>query len=148
MPSVNIVHLIGNLGKDPALNYTQGGQAVCKFSIATTKTWFNKQNEKQTKTTWHNIVLWGKTAESAGKYLKKGSSVYVQGEIDNRSWDDKETGQKKYITEIVGHMVQFLSMQKKDEMDQRPAADDWDQTPREIEPRVKAGSADDPDMPF
>jgi single-strand DNA-binding protein len=112
MSSLNKIMLIGRLGKDPILNYTSAGQAVCKFSIATDDSWKDKQGEKHEKTTWHNIVFWGKTGENAKKYLSKGSLVYVEGKIDNRSYEDKETGQKKYVTEVIGGVIQFLDTKK------------------------------------
>ena len=107
MASVNKAILIGNLGRDPELRYTPSGAAVCTFSIATTEKWRDKQtNEMKESTNWHNIVLWGKQAETAKQYLTKGSPVYIEGRIQTRSWDDN--GVKKYITEIVGQRLQFL----------------------------------------
>lgn len=100
--SVNKVILIGTLGKDPELKYTPQGTAVAKFSMATNESYKDKQSgEWKERTEWHNIVCWQRTAEVASEYLKKGSKAYVEGRITNRSWDDKETGQKKYMTEIV-----------------------------------------------
>ena len=108
MASVNKAILIGNLGRDPELRFTPGGQAVCTFSIATTEKWRDKQtNELKESTSWHNIVLWGKQAETAKQYLSKGSPVYIEGRIQTRSYDDKD-GNKKWITEIVGQRLQFL----------------------------------------
>ncbi len=141
MASLNKCILIGRLGKEPALNYTPNGQAVCKFSIATDDSWKDKQGQKHEKVTWHNIVFWGKAGENAKKYLSKGSLVYVEGKIDNRSYDDKETGQKKYITEIIGSVIQFLETSKKDPMDQRPPEENMNQ-----ENQPTAGINDD--MPF
>lgn len=105
---VNEVRLMGYLGKDPALSYTQSGTARCRFSMATSKRYTDGAGNKQTKTEWHNIVVWGKQGESSGKYLKKGSLVYIEGEIEYRSWDDRESGQKKNITEIKANRVTFL----------------------------------------
>jgi len=99
--SVNKVILIGNLGKDPDVKYTPAGAAVAKFSLATNERYKDKEGQWQDRTEWHNIVAWQRTAEIAGEYLKKGRSVYVEGRLQTRSWDDKETGQKKYMTEIV-----------------------------------------------
>jgi single-strand DNA-binding protein len=99
--SVNKVILIGNLGKDPEVKYTPSGTAVAKFSLATNERYKDKSGEWQDRTEWHNIVAWQRTAEIAGEYLKKGRSVYIEGRLQTRSWDDKETGQKKYMTEIV-----------------------------------------------
>ena len=127
MASLNRVLLIGRLGKEPALNYTPNGQPVCKFSIATDDGWKDKQGQKHEKVTWHNIVFWGKAGENAKKYLSKGSLVYVEGKIDTRSYDDKETGQKKYVTEIIGSTIQFLETAKKDPMDQRAPEENMNQ---------------------
>jgi single stranded DNA-binding protein (ssb) len=129
MASVNLAILIGRLGKPPALNYTPNGNAVCKFSIATVDGWKDSQGEKHEKVTWHNIVFWGKAGEAASKYLSKGSLVYVEGKIDNRSYDDKD-GNKKYVTEIIGSVLQFLDTKKAaDPMDQRPAQESFNQAP-------------------
>lgn len=100
MRSVNKVMLIGRLGKDPDLRYTQQGQAVAGFSLATSETWTDKGGEKQERTEWHNIVAWAKLAELCGQYLKKGRLVYVEGKIQTRKWEDKE-GAARYTTEIV-----------------------------------------------
>lgn len=107
MASVNKAIIVGNLGKDPEVKYTTGGQAVANFSVATSDKWADKSGEKQERTEWHRIVVWGKTAENCAKYLKKGRSVYIEGRIQTREWADKE-GQKRYTTEIVASMVQFL----------------------------------------
>jgi single-strand DNA-binding protein len=106
MASVNKVILIGNLGKDPDFKTTPSGKNVASFSLATTEK-FGSGDAKQEKTEWHNIVAWGKLAELANQYLKKGSSVYVEGRIETRSWDDKD-GVKKYRTEIIVNSIQFL----------------------------------------
>jgi single-strand DNA-binding protein len=99
--SLNKVMLIGNLGKDPDLSYTASGVAVAKFSIATNERWKDQEGNFQERTEWHNIVVWRKLAEICGQYLKKGSKVYVEGRLQTRSWDDKNTGVKRYSTEIV-----------------------------------------------
>ena len=100
--SLNRVQLIGNLGKDPELSYTASGVAVAKFSIATGERWKDQEGNVQERTEWHNIVVWRKLAEICGQYLKKGSKVYIEGRLQTRSWDDKNTGLKRYTTEIVG----------------------------------------------
>ena len=107
MASVNKVILVGNLGKDPEVRFTPSGRAVAKFSIATTESWMDQDSGRQERTEWHNIVVWGKQAESCGQYLAKGRQVFVEGAIRSRSYDDKE-GNKRYITEIVAQRVQFL----------------------------------------
>jgi single-strand DNA-binding protein len=107
MASVNKVILVGNLGKDPEVRFTPSGRAVAKFSIATTESWMDQESGRQERTEWHNIVVWGKQAESCGQYLAKGRQVFVEGAIRSRSYDDKE-GNKRYITEIIAQRVQFL----------------------------------------
>jgi single-strand DNA-binding protein len=107
--SVNKVILVGNLGKDPEVKYTPQGTAVAKFSLATTDRYKDKDGNWQDRTEWHNIVLWQRLAEIAGEYLKKGSKVYIEGSIHTNSWDDKQTGEKKYRTEIVGNDLVLLS---------------------------------------
>jgi single-strand DNA-binding protein len=99
--SLNRVQLIGNLGKDPEIKYTPQGTAVAKVTIATNERFKDKDGNWQDRTEWHNVVLWQRLAEIAGEYLKKGGKVYIEGRLQTRSWDDKQTGQKKYMTEIV-----------------------------------------------
>lgn len=111
MSGLNKVMLIGNLCRDPELKEVSG-TAICKFSLATSKEWKGDDGDKNKKTEFHNIVCFRKTAELAGKYLSKGKKVYVEGEIQTRSWDDKDTGAKKYMTEIVANNIQFLSEPK------------------------------------
>lgn len=105
--SVNIAILVGNLGRDPEVRFTQEGRAVAKFSIATSDVWTDQDGKRQERTEWHNILVWGKQAESCGQYLSKGRQVFVQGNIRSRSYEDK-TGNTRYITEIVAQRVQFL----------------------------------------
>ncbi|MBN1604044.1 MAG: single-stranded DNA-binding protein [Chitinispirillaceae bacterium] len=104
---VNKVILVGNLGKDPELKYTPGGQAVATFSLATSERFTDKNGQRQDRTEWHNIVVWGKQAEIVNQYLKKGRTVYLEGSIRTRSWDDKD-GVKKYRTEINVQTFQFI----------------------------------------
>jgi len=99
--SLNRVQLIGNLGKDPEIKYTPQGTPVAKITIATNERFKDKGGEWQDRTEWHNVVLWQRLAEIAGEYLKKGGKVYIEGRLQTRSWDDKQTGQKKYMTEVV-----------------------------------------------
>ncbi len=99
--SLNRVQLIGNLGKDPEVKYTPSGTPVAKLTIATNERYKDKSGEWQDRTEWHNVVLWQRLAEIAGEYLKKGGKVYVEGRLQTRSWDDKQTNQKKYMTEVV-----------------------------------------------
>jgi len=98
---VNKVILLGNLGKDPEVKYTQSGMAVARFSLATTERAKDKDGNWQDKTEWHNLVAFGRTAEVAGEYLKKGRTIYIEGALRTSSWDDKESGQKKYKTEVI-----------------------------------------------
>src|SRR5580704_2621313 len=99
--SVNKVILIGNLGKDPEVKYTPSGMAVARFTIATNERFKDKEGNWQDKTEWHNLVAFQRTAEIAAEYLKKGRTVYIEGRLQTSSWDDKESGQKKYRTEII-----------------------------------------------
>jgi len=107
MASVNKVILVGNLGRDPELRYTQSGQAVANFTIATTERFSTRDGDRQERTEWHRIVTWGKTAELCAQYLSKGRSVYLEGRLQTREWEDKE-GQKRRTTEITAQTVQFL----------------------------------------
>jgi len=108
MASVNKVILIGNLGRDPETRYLPSGDAVTNISIATSEKWKDKSGEQQEHTEWHRIAFFGKLAEIAGEYLKKGSPVYVEGRIRTRKWQDKESGQDKFSTEIVADRMQLL----------------------------------------
>ena len=107
MASVNKVILIGNLGRDPETRYMPEGGAITNISIATTDKWKDKNGEMQEKTEWHRVAFFGKLAEIAGEYLKKGSQVYVEGRLQTRKWQDKD-GQDKYTTEIVANVMQML----------------------------------------
>ncbi|MCL5267299.1 MAG: single-stranded DNA-binding protein [Bacteroidetes bacterium] len=98
--SVNKVILIGNLGKDPELRYAPSGSAVASFSLATNEQWKDQEGNPQERTTWHNLVVWGKLAEIAAEYLKKGRKIYVEGRLQYRDYEDK-SGNKRYVTEIV-----------------------------------------------
>ena len=107
MAGINKAILIGNLGRDPELRYTQNGQAVVNFSLATSENWMDKGGERQERTEWHRIVAWGKTGELCAQYLSKGRTVYIEGRIQTRDWEDKE-GLKRQTTEINATTVQFL----------------------------------------
>jgi len=107
MSSLNKVMLIGNLGKDPEIRYTQNGTAVANFTMATTDRWTDGTGERQEKTEWHRVVVWAKQAEIVGEYLKKGRQVYVEGSLQTREWTDRE-GQKRYTTEVKAQRVQML----------------------------------------
>jgi single-strand DNA-binding protein len=136
MASLNKVLLIGNLGKDPEVRYTTSGTAVASFSLATSEKFKNKGGEWEERTEWHNVTLWGRLAEIAGEYLGKGKTVYIEGRLQTRKWQDKE-GKDRYTTEIVGEKMQMLS--KKD-------------TGREVDPESNSfyqppGAGDD-EIPF
>ena len=109
MAGVNKSIIIGRLGRDPEMKYTQDGTAVASFSVATSETWTDKPTgEKKERTEWHRIVAWRKLAEICGEYLKKGSQVYIEGRLQTRSWEDKSSGEKRYTTEIVASTMQML----------------------------------------
>ncbi len=122
--SVNKAILIGNLGKDPELKFLESGRAVCKFSLATSEKW-TKDGEKHENTTWHNIVAWGKQAEVIKEYLSKGRQVYIEGRIENRSYE--QDGVTKYISEVVVQQFQFIGNRgdnQGDSSEQKPPAED------------------------
>jgi single-strand DNA-binding protein len=105
---VNKVILIGNLGNDPEMRHIPSGAAVCEFRVATNETWTGRDGQRQERTEWHRIVVWGKQAEACSKYLSKGRQVFVEGRLRTRSWEDRD-GNKRYTTEIVASDVQFLA---------------------------------------
>lgn len=108
MAGINKVILIGNLGRDPEIRYTaNGGQAVANFTLATSENYTTRDGKREERTEWHRIVVWGKTAENCAQYLSKGRTVYVEGRLQTREWEDKE-GQKRRTTEVVAQTVQFL----------------------------------------
>jgi single-strand DNA-binding protein len=107
--SVNKAILVGRLGRDPETRYTSGGQAVANFTLATDETFKDRAGERQKRTEWHRIVVWGKLAEISQQYLKKGMLVYVEGRIQTRQWEDKRDGQKRTTTEIVGNVMRMLT---------------------------------------
>ncbi len=120
MAGVNKAILIGNLGRDPELRHTNSGAAVCNFTMATTEKWTDKSGEKQEDTTWHRVVVWGKSAEHCAEYLAKGRTVYVEGRIQHREWENKE-GQKQTTTEINAQTVQFIGGKQDRSERQRPS---------------------------
>jgi single-strand DNA-binding protein len=105
--SVNKVILVGRLGQNPEVRYTPSGAAVANFSVATNETWTDKNNQKQERTEWHRVVVWGKLAELCNQYLAKGRQCYVEGRLQTRQWQDKD-GQTKYSTEVQAQTIQFL----------------------------------------
>lgn len=145
MAGVNKVILLGNLGKDPEVRYLESGAVVCSFSMATSETYTDRSTgEKTTQTEWHNVVLWRKLAEIAEKYLKKGSSVYIEGKLRSRSWDD-QNGQKRYTTEIVGDQMQLLG-RPGDNNQQNRAPQDSAKTQEASTP--SGGAEEKDDLPF
>jgi single-strand DNA-binding protein len=108
MGSVNKVILVGNLGADPELKYTPSNRPVCNLSIATNEVFKDKGGQRQERTEWHRVTVWGEQAENCSKYLAKGRMVYIEGRLQTRSWDDKTDGKKRYSTEIVADRVTFL----------------------------------------
>ena len=109
MASVNKVILVGNLGRDPEVRYTPDGSAICNISIATTSQWKDRNTgERREDTEWHRVVFYNRLAEIAGEYLRKGRSVYIEGRLKTRKWQDKETGQDRYSTDIVAEQMQML----------------------------------------
>ena len=141
---INKVIIVGNLGQDPQIKYTAGGAAVTTLSIATSDSWKDKESGMdQERTEWHRVVLWRRLAEVAGEYLKKGSKVYIEGQLQTRKWEQE--GQTRYTTEIIARDMQFLdsrgssntpSTQKSSEMNDQSAAD------------VPDSAIDDDDIPF
>ncbi len=154
MKSVNKVILIGNLGKDPEVKYTPQGTPVAKITLATNERFKGKDGNWQDRTEWHNVVLWQRLAEIAGEYLKKGGKVYIEGRLQTRSWDDKQTGQKKYMTEVVANDLVLLGGRGEgsgDYSSSRSAAasggNNFDQSVPEAAPAA-SGPITDEDIPF
>ena len=137
--SVNKAILIGRLGRDPEVRYTNQGSQVTNFSIATDEAWTDRNGERQKRTEWHRVVTWGKLAEICGQYLKKGSQVFIEGRIQTREWEDRE-GNKKYTTEVVAREMKMLD--SKGAVDSRV-----EEPPLPDEPFESAGGEDD-DIPF
>jgi len=149
MASLNKCLIIGNLGKDPEVKFMPNGNAVCNFSVATTESWKDKQSgAKQEETTWHNITMYGKLAEIAGQYLTKGSSVYLEGKIKTRKYQDKQTGADKYTTEIVCDEMKMLG--GKQEGQQAPAQQQRAPAQQQQQQARQARNFDDfiDDIPF
>ncbi|OWT68058.1 MULTISPECIES: single-stranded DNA-binding protein [unclassified Achromobacter] len=157
MASVNKVIIVGNLGRDPEVRYNPDGGAICNVSIATTSQWKDKNSgEKREETEWHRIVFYNRLAEIAGEYLKKGRSVYVEGRLKTRKWQDKDTGADRFSTEIVADQMQMLGG-KGDEVDRGSAPKrgnyaDRKSTPAAADPRPSSGGGSladmDDDIPF
>jgi len=128
MASVNKVILIGNLGKDPEVKYTQSGTAVANLSVATNDVWTDKAGQKQERTEWHRVVVWGKQAQVISEHLAKGKQIYVEGSLQTRSWDDRE-GNKRYTTEIRAVRVLMLGRAEGSRMQGEGSAPDVEMVP-------------------
>ena len=154
--SINKVILIGNLGKDPEVKYTPQGTPVAKITLATNERFKGKDGNWQDRTEWHNVVLWQRLAEIAGEYPKKGGKVYIEGRLQTRSWDDKQTGQKKYMTEVVANDLVLLGGRGEgaehsggSRAAQASAGNSFDQSVPEAEHAPAGGSPiTDEDIPF
>ena len=142
---VNKVILVGNLGANPEIRYTQGGQAVGNMRIATTERWTDRNGQKQEQTEWHNVVVWGRQAEIVGQYLTKGRQVFVEGRIRTRQWQDK-TGQKRFTTEVVALNVQMLGGRGERGPEDSPATVPPDESGAMADFAV--GEGPDDDIPF
>jgi single-strand DNA-binding protein len=165
MASVNKVILVGNLGRDPEVRYSPDGAAICNVSIATTSQWKDKASgEKREETEWHRVVFYNRLAEIAGEYLKKGRSVYVEGRLKTRKWQDKDTGADRYSTDIVADQMQMLGGREGEGMGAGGGGGEYNQAPpsqqqrsqRPAQPRPAAPQASpaanladmDDDIPF
>jgi single-strand DNA-binding protein len=147
MASVNKVILVGNLGADPEMKYTQASKAVCNLRLATNEVFKDKGGQKQERVEWHRVTVWGDQAENCAKYLTKGSAVYLEGKLQTRAWDDKD-GQKRYSTEIHANHVVFLGSPSGERGERTP--------PQSLQPKPKPSSRgeeltpapSDDDIPF
>ena len=143
--SVNKVILVGNLGKDPEVKYTPSGVPVAKFSVATNERFKDKAGEWQERTEWHDVVAWQRVAEIVGEYVSKGSRVYIEGKLQTSSWEDRQSGQRKYRTEIVARDLVLLGPGQNGNGGQ-PTADDNAEEPEPI--HAGSGEITDNDIPF
>ncbi|MBB5216263.1 single-stranded DNA-binding protein [Parapusillimonas granuli] len=161
MASVNKVILVGNLGRDPEVRYSPDGAAICNVSIATTSQWKDKvTGEKREETEWHRVVFYNRLAEIAGEYLKKGRSVYVEGRLKTRKWQDKDTGADRYSTDIVADQMQMLGGREGGDVgmgggdfNQAPAPQRQQRPPQQSRPAAPSAPAAnladmDDDIPF
>ena len=141
---INKVILVGNLGQDPEIKYTAGGAAVTTISIATSDSWKDKDTgEDQERTEWHRVVLWRRLAEITGEYLRKGSKVYIEGQLQTRKWE--QDGQTRYTTEIVAKDIQFLDSKGNSESSERSNSDSFKE---QSTSDISDGDIDDDDIPF
>jgi single-strand DNA-binding protein len=140
---VNKVILVGNLGRDPELRSIPSGEKVATFPVATNRRWRDRDGNKQEQTEWHTVVCWRRQAEVASEYLRKGSKIYVEGRLQTRSWDDKQTGEKRYRTEVLCENFQMLGGRGDSDYSGGPSAD---RAP--IDQDAGSAPADDDDIPF
>jgi len=145
MSGINKVILVGNLGKDPEVRHLEGGAVVAKFPLATSESYKTKDGQRVDQTEWHNVVMWRGLAESAEKYLRKGSLVYVEGKIRTRTWDDKD-GNKRYATEIVADTMTMLTGRKQDENTSNQNTEN--RNTQEESPSVDLSNPAGDDLPF
>jgi len=141
--SVNKAILVGRLGQDPELKYTPNGQPVANFTLATNRVWKGQDGQRQEETTWHNIVVWGRQAETAKEYLSKGRQVYIEGRISNRSYEDKE-GNRRYWSEVVCENLKFLGGRG----DEGPGRDTSGASAAPSQAPPAGQASDDDDLPF
>jgi single-strand DNA-binding protein len=152
--SVNKVILVGNVGRDPEVKYTPSGTAVATFSIATNERYKDKEGNWQDRTEWHNIKAWQRTAEIVGEYVKKGSKLYVEGRLTTESWDDKQSGEKKYKTMVVVNDLVLLSGRSEGEGEgggggrSRPAAAAGNEMDQRTPEPAHSAEITDEDIPF
>ena len=141
---LNKVMLIGNLGRDPEVRSTPSGQAVTTFSVATSRKWKNRDGQQQDETEWYNVEAWGRLAEICGQYLQKGSKVYIEGRGKTDTWDDKETGQKRYKFKVVAQEMKMLDSRGSGGFDSGQSGGGGDFSPAP----PQAAGPDDDDIPF
>ena len=140
--SMNKVILMGNLGKSPETRTLESGVVMCRFPIATSETYKNrKSGERTSHTEWHNVVLWRGLAEVAEKYLNKGDKILIEGRIRSRSWEDKESGQMRFITEILADQMQMIGSAKK-------SSDDFNESPETSSSFIEESPIEQEDLPF
>ena len=142
--SINKVILVGNVGADPEVKYTPSGIPVGKFSLATNERFKNKSGEWQDRTEWHNIVAWQRLAEIVGEYVSKGSKVYIEGKLQTSSWEDRQSGEKKYRTEIVARDLVLLGLRENGNSKSEPAISGEQREPDDS----GSGEITDEDIPF
>lgn len=148
--SVNKVILVGHVGKDPDVRYTPSGTALAKFSVATNEAFKDKSGEWQERTEWHNVVAWQRLAEIVGEYVHKGTRVYVEGRLQTSSWDDRQSGETRYRTEIVAREIVLLGGPREEQQNGRavhspPGATTVDEPERDF---ATASQISDEDIPF